>query len=397
MLPLAWLLVVILGTFVGTALVARWTGLPITALEIVAGIALVALFGVVLPSGVQALLILGSFLIVFLAGLETNFSFLRKNWRTALSLGIPGFLVPFLGLFVLFRFVLNAPLLISLIGATALADTSISIVYTTLHQYDLAALPIGRMVLAATLAVNLAEDFTITTTTFLSAPGLLFTGLVLVALVAAAIALPRLAKALSEPRPTFSNIGARSLLFSIAVLAALSSLAGVPGILFVFLLGLLFSRFAKEEFLTDIRKLGFALFVPIYFLSVGLKVDFGFVLANLAVLGVVVAAASALKVGTLYPTARRYLGNAQAAPVATLMNTRLTSATVILLLSLSLGLITAEWYSLFISAVVVLALGSVLVLRALPSFRTTALAQELFRGEERTAPSERPAIPAPDA
>lgn len=397
MLPIAWLLVVVLGTFVGTALIARWTGLPITALEIVAGIALAATFGFVLPSEVGALLILGSLLIVFLAGLETSFEFLRLHWRTALSLGLPGFLVPFAGLFVLFQFVLHAPLLISLVGATALADTSISIVYTTLQQYELADLPFGRMVLAATLAVNLAEDLTITTTTFLSTPGLLFTAVVLVCLVVAALLLPRLAKVLTEPRPTFSNIGARSLLFSVAILAALSSLAGVPGILFVFVLGLLFSRFSKHEFLVDIRKLSFALFVPLYFLSVGLKVDFGFVVANFGVLAVIVVVATVLKVGTIYPTARRYLGPARAVPVATLMNTRLTSATVILLLSLSLGLITSSWYSLFISAVVVLSLGSVLVLRSLPSFQSTGSARQLFQGEISDAPNLVSPIPAPDA
>jgi Kef-type K+ transport system membrane component KefB len=397
MIPFNWLLVLVFGTFVGTALLARWTSLPITALEIVAGITLAAAFGIDLPDQAQGLLILGSLLIVFLAGLETNFGFLRRHWRTALSIGIPGFLVPFAGLFVLFQFVLHAPLLVSIIGATALADTSISIVYTTLHQYELAELPIGRMVLAATLAVNLVEDLTITTTTALSTPGLVFTGIVIVALAVAALLLPRLTKALSEPQPSFSNIGARSLLFSIAVLAALSSLAGVPGILFVFLLGLLFSQFAKKEFLVDVRKLSFALFVPVYFLAVGLRVDFMFVVANLAVLGAIVAVATVLKVGAIFPTARRYLGPARAAPVATLMNTRLTSATVILLLSLTLGLITTAWYSLFISAVVVLSLGSVLVLRALPSFRSTAAARELFQGGEFAEPLPGVPRPAPDA
>lgn len=372
-------LVIVLGAVVGTALVARWTRLPITALEIVVGIFLVAVTGFVLPGGTTSLLVLGSLLIVFLAGLETNLDFLRTHFRTAFAIGLPGFLVPFVGLFLLFYFLLHAPLLVSIIGATALGDTSISIVYTTLHQYKLADLPFGRLILAATLSVNLFEDFTVTTTTFLSAPGFLFTLGVLGALGLAAVVLPRLSRLVaSRSKTSFSNINTRSLLFSLAVLAALSSLVGVPGILFVFLMGLLFSQFTSPEFVTDVRKFAFALFVPLYFVAVGLKVDVGFVLGHLPILLLIVGVASALRVAGVFPTTRFFMGGARAGPVTALMNARLTSATVILLLTLTLGLISPQWYSIAISAVVILALGSVLVLRSFPSFRTGARAQALL-------------------
>jgi len=82
------------------------------------------------------------------------------------------------------------------------------------------------------------------------------------------------------------------------------------------------------------------------------------------------------------------MGPERAGSVAILMNTRLTSATVILTLTLALGIITVEWYSLFISAVVALALGPVLALRALPSFRTVARAQALLTA----TPGEQPTL-----
>ncbi|HEV2166190.1 MAG TPA: cation:proton antiporter [Thermoplasmata archaeon] len=372
-------LVILLGTVVGTALLARYTQLPITALEIVAGIGLVALVGLQFPTQGQSLVTFGSLLIVFLAGLETNLSFLRTHFKKAFTIGLGGFLVPFVGLFALFSFGLHAPLLLSVIGATAVADTSISIVYTTLNQYELTDLPFGRLILASTLMVNLFEDFTVTTSTFLTAPGLFFTLGVLGALLVAALLLPRLSKAVKESGPTlFSNVSTRALLFSLAVLAALSALVGVPGILFVFLMGLMFSRFADEKFLSDVRKFGFALFVPLYFLAVGLRVDLGFVLANLPVLAAIVVVASGLKLAFLYPALRRWVGAKRAAPVSVLMNTRLTSATVILLLTVTLGLITVAWYSLMISAVVILALASSAALRAFPSFSSPESARELI-------------------
>ena len=73
------------------------------------------------------------------------------------------------------------------------------------------------------------------------------------------------------------------------------------------------------------------------------------------------------------------MGKERAGPVAVLMNTRLTSATVILTLTLALGTITDEWYSVFISVVIILALGSVAMLRLFPAFKSPASAQAFFR------------------
>jgi Kef-type K+ transport system membrane component KefB len=373
-------LVAIFGTLVATALVARWTQLPITALEIIAGISIVALFAFKLPVATDGILVLGGLFIVFLAGMETNLGFLRANFRKAFTIGLAGFLVPFLGLFFLLYYVVHAPLIIAVVGATALADTSISIVYTTLQQYELTDLPFGRLVLAGTLAVNLIEDLSITTTTFLTTPGLLFTLGVLGALLLAAYLLPKLAR-IASPRSgkySFANVPARTLLFSLAVLAFLSTLVGVPGILFVFLMGLIFSEWAGDAFLKDIRKLAFAIFVPLYFLAVGLRVDVGYVAAHWPLLVVVALVATALRVGAILPVARRYFGGPRAGPVTVLMNARLTSATVILTLTLALGIISVGWYSLFISVVVLLALGSAASLRAFPGFKTVASARALF-------------------
>jgi Kef-type K+ transport system membrane component KefB len=298
-------------------------------------------------------------------------------------------------LFALFQFGLHAPTLVSVIGATALADTSISIVYTTLQQYTLTDLPFGRLILAATLSVNLVEDATVTTSTFLTTPGVLFAVGVLLALAVAAVGLPYLSRLIGEGAPgsRFTNLSARTLFFSLAVLALFSSLVGVPGILFVFLMGLLFSQFAGERFVANIGQIAFAVFIPLYFLAVGLRVDFAFVLTHLPLLLVLVGLASGLKIASIYPAARRAMGRARALPVAVLMNTRLTSATVILTLTLALGVLSVEWYSLFISAVVILALGSVLVLRTLPSFASPESARALFQTTPEEAPEPGPTGP----
>jgi Kef-type K+ transport system membrane component KefB len=393
-------LVIVFSAVVVTAFIARWTQLPITALEIIAGIALVAVLGFTLPAGTDSIITLGGLFIVFLAGFETGFGFLRANLKKALTVGLAGFLGPFVGLFLVLFYVVRAPLFISLVGATVLADTSISITYTTLQQYDLANLPFGRLVLASTLCINLAEDFTVTTATFLSTPGFLFTIGVLGALAAAALLLPRLAKAV-EGRGTapFTNIGARSLLLSLAVLALLSALVGVPGILFVFLMGLIFSQLlppsAWKGYLANVRPIAFALFIPLYFVAVGVKVNLAFVAAHWPLLFGLIVAASAFKMVSLFPVVRKVFGPARAGPVTVLMNTRLTSATVILTLMLGLGLITVGWYSIFITVVVVLALVSSAAVRSFPGFRSVAAARELFGASDPPEVPESPVVVLP--
>jgi Kef-type K+ transport system membrane component KefB len=385
-------LTVVLGAAIVTALLAHRTDLPITALEIVAGVLIVIFLGLTLPEGTTDLVIIGSLLIVFLAGLETGMTYLRSHARQAFAIGLPAFLVPFLGIFGVLYWGAHAPLLVSIIGATALADTSISVVYTTLHQFELTELPFGRLLLAVTLVVNLFEDTSITITTFLTGPGVLFTLAILGGLLAAAIFLPRLARAASErARGSFANIRTRTLLFSLSVLSVLSALVGVPGILFVFLMGLIFAEYADRGFVSDTRKFAFALFVPVYFIAVGLRVDPAEVLAEWPLLLLLTGAATLFKIGATYPIALRVFRPGRAGPVAVILNARLTSATVILLLTQAIGLIPISWYSVLVSAVVILALGSSLALRVFPMFRSIESARATFAGDIHPATT----VPSP--
>jgi hypothetical protein len=99
--------------------------------------------------------------------------------------------------------------------------------------------------------------------------------------------------------------------------------------------------------------------------------------------GYLIGAASVFKLASLFPVVRQVFGKARAGPVTVLMNSRLTSATVIL--TLVLGLITVGWYSLFITVVVVLALVSSAAVRGFPAFRSVAAARELFGASEETS------------
>ncbi|MCI4331079.1 MAG: hypothetical protein L3K19_04450 [Thermoplasmata archaeon] len=68
--PLDLGLVLLFWAEVATAFIARWTALPITALEIVAGLLLVALLGFTVPAGKDSIIALGGPFTVSWAGIE---------------------------------------------------------------------------------------------------------------------------------------------------------------------------------------------------------------------------------------------------------------------------------------------------------------------------------------
>jgi hypothetical protein len=111
-------------------------------------------------------------------------------------------------------------------------------------------------------------------------------------------------------------------------------------------------------------------------------------------LGLIVAA-SRFKMWSLFPVVRQVFGRARAGPLTVLMNTRLTSATVIRTLLLGLRLITTGWYSIFTSGVVVLALVSSAGVRAFPGFRSVASPRESFGASDGARAAELDGFTAP--
>ena len=64
----------------------------------------------------------------------------------------------------------------------------------------------------------------------------------------------------------------------------------------------MFSQFVGEAFAANIRNIAFAIFVPLYFLAVGLKVNIDFVIAHIDVLVALIVVASVFKLASIYVT-----------------------------------------------------------------------------------------------
>jgi Kef-type K+ transport system membrane component KefB len=148
------------------------------------------------------------------------------------------------------------------------------------------------------------------------------------------------------------------LVFAILLgLMVLGTEANSQAVLPAFVLGLVMSRHYQQhlEEQRRLRVVAFAFLTPFFFLRGGLNVSLAAVLANLGVLGALVAAKMIPKLGLVYPLARRH-----AAPNATfttlLMSTGLTFGTISALYGLTAHIINRTQFSLLVTVVVLSAI-----------------------------------------
>jgi Kef-type K+ transport system membrane component KefB len=254
---------------------------------------------------------LGVLLLLFIAGLELHISDLRKSGRAAVFAGVLGFLVP-LGLGYLAAILMSFNPQQGLFIGLLLAPTSVSISAQTLMELGalrsrVGASLLGGAVIDDTLVVLGISIFLAVLggsgTQELSAGSeiLLLVGRMLIYLALAIFlgltVLPRFAR--WTKRLPLSE-GVIAFAFSVMVFYAWSaeyfgSLATIIG---AFMAGLFFARTPlKAEIQQGFSALAYGVFVPIFFVDVGLEANFRALDSkNLAFLGILLAAAILSKI-----------------------------------------------------------------------------------------------------
>jgi Kef-type K+ transport system membrane component KefB len=229
---------------------------------------------------------LGVLLLLFIAGLEVHFSDMLRSGRVAAYAGLLGFLAPLgLGymLAIFFGFTPNQALFIGML----LAPTSVSISAQTLME--IGALR-GRVGVGLLGAAVIDDSLVVLGVSFLLAvlggSQVTSTGSVLILLLrmfafiaiafgAGYMFIPRLTK-WSEGMPISQSLIAFAFTTMIFYAWAAEVLGGLATIIGAFIAGLLFARSEfKERILQGFSIIAYGIFVPIFFVDVGLAVDLG--------------------------------------------------------------------------------------------------------------------------
>ncbi len=343
--------------WIGLALVASvlsiWVAISVALTEIIVGAIAGNIIGLPLAPWVNFLAGFGAILLTFLAGAEIDPQVVRKHFRSSMTIGIVGFLAPYVGVLCFAHFVADWPWPQAQIAGISLSTTSVAVVYAVMVETGFNKTEIGKIILAACFVNDLGTVLAL---------GLvfahydiwlvLFAAVTAIVLWALAVFAPRLLAALgdrvSEPQTKFVAL---ILLF----LGGLASIAGSEAVLPAYLVGMVLApTFLKDRELPNrMRIVAFTILTPFYFLKAGSLVEAHAVAASLGIIVVYLAIKMATKFAGILPLTRIFAFDPREGMYTTLlMSTGLTFGSISALFGLTNHIIDQRQYTILVTAVI---------------------------------------------
>lgn len=224
---------------------------------------------------------IGVLLLMFIAGLETDLEQLKKNWKSAFAVAIGGIILPFIGGYsaaIAFGFGQNYALFFGVIFCA----TSVSISVQVLKEMNklnsregttiLGAAVIDDVLVVILLAVMMSLVGTgndISIPLLIGKKALFF----IVTFLAGWYVVPKVMKWMAPLRVTEAVISAALFIcFGFAYFAESLQMAGIIG---AFAAGIAISQTAYKHTVEEkIEPIAYSIFVPVFFVSIGLNVSF---------------------------------------------------------------------------------------------------------------------------
>jgi Kef-type K+ transport system membrane component KefB len=403
------LLIVVAVAFVSPFLLGLFPKLrlPSVVFEIVAGIIIgpSVLGWVEVDQTIEVLSLVGLAYLLFLAGLEIDFSRLRGR---LLKLAAIGWALSF-GIGIVVSLLLNAAGLVEtpLLVAIILCATSLGVIIPVLKDVGELTTKFGQLVLAA---ASIADFGAVILLSFFfsgeGGPGStavllgIFVGLLTVTflVVRTAERSKHVEEDLLRLQDSSAQIRVRAAMVLMIAFVALAEGLGLEVILGSFAAGALLSlldpdkRMTHPEFRTKLEAMGFGLFIPVFFVTAGIRFDLQALLddpSNLVMVPIFLVALLAVR-GLPAVIYRGFVGGRRATIAGVLQATSLPFIVAATAIGMDLGLIDAAESSALIAA----GLLSVLI------FPVTGLGllRRAMRAEgKQPRPEPEPGGPSPQA
>jgi Kef-type K+ transport system membrane component KefB len=351
-----------LGLALIASVISIWVGISVALIEIMVGAIAGNTIGLELAPWVNYLAGFGAILLTFLAGAEIDAAVIRRHVWSSLSIGIVGFLLPYLGVLGFAKFVVGWSWPQAQIAGLSLSTTSVAVVYAVMVETGLNKTEIGKIILAACFINDLGTVLAL---------GVIFANYNLwLAAFGAATAvslwfLPKFAPwffnqvghRVSEPETKFIAL----ILF---FLGGMGSVAGSEAVLPAYLVGMVLApTFQKDPSLAHrMRVVAFTILTPFYFLKAGSLVDFKAVIAGAGIITTLLALKMATKFVGILPLTKVFRFERREGMYTTLlMSTGLTFGTICALYGLTNGIIDQEQYTILVTAVIASAVVPTLI------------------------------------
>lgn len=366
------LAVILVGTKLAAHLCAK-INIPSVIGELLVGILLgPAVLNIVHPGEMMDVFSqIGVIFLMFLAGLESDFNLLKKHMKPSVIVAILGVILPMI-LFFLIGNAFHMPQAEAIFLGVVFAATSVSISVQVLREYNHLDSKDGSIILGAAVVDDILVVMIVSIfTTLLDHHGSIelngaflwdmLGGKIVFFLVAFLFA-----KYLLQP---ILNI-AKRLMATEAVTAAslalcfgfavLSEELGMSDVIGAFFMGLMISLTEHQKVVQEkIDVIGYSLFIPVFFVSIGLNVSFGGVMENIVfILILTVVGVISKLVGGYIGGKSCHLDNRQAFVVGAGMVSRGEMALIIVQMGMRYHLISETMYSEIILAIILTTLIS---------------------------------------
>ncbi|WP_158932204.1 cation:proton antiporter [Acidisphaera sp. S103] len=343
--------------WIGLALIASvlsvWVAISVALTEIVVGAIAGNIIGLPLAPWVNFLAGFGAILLTFLAGAEIDPQVVRKHFWSSMSIGVVGFLAPYVGVLLFARYGIGWPWPQAQIAGISLSTTSVAVVYAVMVETGFNRTELGKIILAACFVNDLG---TVLALGFVFARFDVWLGLFTVATAVVLWLLsrfaPRLLEALgdrvSEPQTKFVTL---VLLF----LGGLASVAGSEAVLPAYLVGMVLApTFLKDRELPNrMRIVAFTILTPFYFLKAGSLVEAHAVIASAGLILIYLAIKMMTKFAGILPLTRIFRFEPRDGMYTTLlMSTGLTFGSISALFGLTNHIIDQRQYTILVTAII---------------------------------------------
>ena len=363
------LLIVVAVAFAAPFVLGLFPGvrLPSVVLEIVAGIVIgPSLLGIVeVDQAIEVVAVIGLGFVLFLAGLEIEFEKLRGQ---VLRLTALGFAVSF-GIAVVVGLGLSAAGLVEtpLLVAIILCATSLGVIVPVLKDSGEISTPFGQLIVSAASIADFGAIILLTL--FFSGEGGVGSTLLLLGALLALAAVVfftvrgaersmRIRGDLLRLQDTTAQIRIRAAIVLFVGFAAVAQELGLEVILGTFIAGAIISLLDRDEVMThpDFRRkleaMGFGFFIPVFFVTSGVRFDLDALVAKASNLAMVPVFLLALLIVRGVPALlyRRLLDGRRTLVAGILQATSLPFIVAATAIGLELGLLDAAESAALIGA-----------------------------------------------
>ncbi|MGG6310736.1 cation:proton antiporter [Paenibacillus macerans] len=302
---------------------------------------------------------IGVILLMFIAGLETDVDEFKRTGKASAFVGLAGIALPF-GLGYLTAILLGMPLFEAIFLGLLLSATSVSISVQALKEMGRLKSREGTTILGAAV---IDDVLVIILLAFVMsfAGGDVNLGMVILkkfAFFAVAIVLswkvvPWVMRKFSPLRVSESVISAGLIICFL--FAYMAEFAGVAAIIGAYIAGVALSLTDyKHEITEKIETIGYAVFVPVFFTTIGVKVDFTGVASQIPLIAGLSAVAIASKLlGSAYGAKLAGFGWRSALGIGSAMVSRGEVALIIAAIGQEAGLLNPDMFAVIVLVVLI--------------------------------------------